>query len=139
MSTLLWTPQDWETIRMTPEYQEVFDAIKTYLLNPPILSPPVPGCPLLLYVSTTCATIGSIIAQHDEDGKKEKVVYYLSRLLTIYEEWYTSMDKTCLATMFTAQKLAHYFRTHSVRLIAHMDLIKYLFEKPSLSDWITRW
>ena len=44
------------------------------------------------------------------------------------------MRKTCLATVFSAQKLAYYFKAHSVKLIAHMDPIKYLFEKPALSD-----
>ena len=46
----------------TLEFQEAFDAIKTYLLNPLVLSPPVPGHPLILYVSTTCAVIGTMIA-----------------------------------------------------------------------------
>ena len=54
----------------TPQCQEAFDAIKTYMLDPPGLSPPILSHPLLLYVSTTCAAIGAMIAQHDEDGKK---------------------------------------------------------------------
>ena len=49
------------------------------------------------------------------------------------------MEKTCLATVFAAQKLAHYFKAHSVKLIAHMGLIKYLFEKPSLLYQMARW
>ena len=48
------------------------------------------------------------------------------------------MEKTCLSMVFAAQKLAHYFKVHSVKLIAHMDPIKYLFEKPALSDRMAR-
>ena len=48
------------------------------------------------------------------------------------------MEKTCLPTVFAAQKLAHYFKAHSVKLIAHMDPIKYLFEKPTLLDRMAR-
>ena len=117
----------------------MFDAIKTYLLSLPVLSPLVPGRPLLLYVSATCATIGAMVVQHDENGKKERAVYYLSRSLTTYEERYTPMEKTCLATVFATQKLAHYFKAHLVKLITHMDPIKYLFEKPTLSDQMARW
>ena len=80
-----------------------------------------------------------MVAQHDENGKKEKAVYYLSRSLTTYEEQYTPMEKTCLAMVFAAQKLAHYIKAHSVKLITHMDSIKYLFEKPALSDRMARW
>ena len=80
-----------------------------------------------------------MVAQHDENDKKEKAVYYLSRSLTAYEERYTPMEKTCLATVFAAKNLAHYLKAHSVKLITHMDPIKYLFEKPTLSDRMARW
>ena len=45
----------------TTKCQKAFDAIKTYLLSPPVLSPPVSSHPLLLYVSTTCAAIGAMV------------------------------------------------------------------------------
>ena len=44
-----------------------------------------------------------------------------------------------MATVFAAQKLAHYFKAHSVKLIVHKDPIKYLFEKLALSDRMARW
>ena len=39
-----------------------FDKIKQYLAHPPILVPPVPGCPLILYISVTPTTLGALLA-----------------------------------------------------------------------------
>jgi hypothetical protein len=60
-----------------------------YLMNAPVLSPPVPGRPLLLYVSTTETALGAVLAQHDDTGKKEKAIYYLSKTLLDYETRYS--------------------------------------------------
>ncbi|KAM5583915.1 hypothetical protein ABKV19_003675, partial [Rosa sericea] len=58
-----------------------FDRIKAYLASPPVLVPPRPGFPLKLYISAAEASIGSLLAQDDEDGV-EHAVFYLSRTLT---------------------------------------------------------
>jgi hypothetical protein len=60
-----------------------------YLMNAPVLSPPVPGMPLLLYVSTTETALEAVLAQHDDRGKKEKAIYYLSKTLLDYETRYS--------------------------------------------------
>ncbi|KAH9310050.1 hypothetical protein KI387_037961, partial [Taxus chinensis] len=55
-----------------------------YLANPPVLMPPTPGEPLLLYISATQYAIGALLTQYDL-SHKEKAVYYLSRTLIAYE------------------------------------------------------
>ncbi|XP_040364410.1 uncharacterized protein LOC121049974 [Rosa chinensis] len=60
------------------KHQEAFDSIKAYLASPPVLVPPRPGVPLKLYISAAAASIGSLLAQDDEDGI-EHAVFYLSR------------------------------------------------------------
>ena len=42
--------------------QEAFKKIKSYLMKPPILVPPVPEKPLLLYLTTTDTTMGDLLA-----------------------------------------------------------------------------
>ncbi|XP_024195581.1 uncharacterized protein LOC112198681 [Rosa chinensis] len=64
-----------------PKHQEAFDSIKAYLANPPVLVPPRTGVPLKLYISATDASIGSLLAQDDEDGV-EHAIFYLSHVLT---------------------------------------------------------
>ncbi|KAM5551860.1 hypothetical protein ABKV19_026626, partial [Rosa sericea] len=104
-----------------PKHQEAFDRIKAYLASPPVLVPPRPGFPLKLYISAAEASIGSLLAQDDEDGV-EHAVFYLSRTLTDCETRYTPMEKLCLTLYFSACKLRHYMLSFTTCIIAQTDL-----------------
>uniref|UniRef100_A0A2N9J6F4 Reverse transcriptase domain-containing protein n=1 Tax=Fagus sylvatica TaxID=28930 RepID=A0A2N9J6F4_FAGSY len=77
--------------------REAFDKIKEYLLNPPILVPPTPGRPLILYLTVQEASMGCMLGQQDETGKKEQAIYYLSKKFTEPETRYLLVEKTCCA------------------------------------------
>lgn len=49
------------------------------------------------------------------------------------------MERTCLAVVWAAQKLRHYFLAHQVKLLPMMDPMKYIFEKPVTSRRIEQW
>ena len=93
---LLWKnePHTWNK-----ECQKAFETIKKYLLNPPILIPPEPRKPLLLYLLIIEDVMGSILAQED-DGKNKRGVYYLSKRLHNYETRYTTIEKSCFALVW---------------------------------------
>ncbi|MGQ8683146.1 ribonuclease H family protein, partial [Klebsiella pneumoniae] len=71
--------------KWTEEFQTAFDAIKSYLSNPLVLVPPREGSPLLLYLSVSDSAFGCVLGQHDETGKKERAIYYISKKFTPYE------------------------------------------------------
>jgi len=50
--------------------QNAFDSIKKYLLNPPVLRAPVPGEPLILYITAQERSLGALLAQKEEKGKE---------------------------------------------------------------------
>ena len=60
--------------------QQAFEAIKNYLINPPVLQPPKPGKPLILYLAIEKDIIGAMLAQEGKK-KKEHAMYYLSKKL----------------------------------------------------------
>ena len=60
--------------------QQAFDAIKGYLMNPPVLQPPKPKKPLILYLVIEKGAIGAMLAQEGE-GRVKHAVYYLSKKL----------------------------------------------------------
>jgi len=62
------------------ECQKCFDSIKRYLINPPVLAAPVKGRPLILYIAVQPASLGALLAQHNDEGK-EVACYYLSRTM----------------------------------------------------------
>ena len=57
------------------DFQKAFESIKEYLLEPPIFLPPVEGRPLIMYLTVLDSSMGYILGQHDETGKKEYAIY----------------------------------------------------------------
>ena len=83
--------------------------------------------------------MGYVLGQHDETRCKEQAIYYLSKKFTNYESKYSSLEKMCCALAWAAQRLKQYMLYHTTWLIARLNPIKYIFEKPSLSGRIARW
>jgi len=59
--------------------------------------PPVSGRPLILYMTTTKKAMRCILGQHDESGRKERAIYYMSKKFIDYECRYTMVEKLCCA------------------------------------------
>ena len=118
--------------------QRSFDQLKQYLANPPILVPPVPGRPLILYISATPTALGALLAQHDDYGR-ERAIYYISRTLVGYELNYTPMEKACLAVVFSTQKLRHYMLSHTIQLVSKIDPLKYMLSRIALTGRLAKW
>ena len=95
--------------------------------------------PLILYLTVHDRSMGCVLGQHDEIGSKKQAIYYLSKKFTDYESKYSSLEKMCCVLAWAAQRLRQYMLYHTTWLIARLDPIKYIFEKPSLSERITRW
>nr|XP_016474472.1 PREDICTED: uncharacterized protein LOC107796238 [Nicotiana tabacum] len=75
---------------------------------------------------------GCVLGQHDETGRKEQEIYYLSKKFTPYEAQYSLLEHTCCALTWIAQKLRHCFYAYTLYIISRMDLLKYIFQKPIL-------
>ncbi|KAG8500634.1 hypothetical protein CXB51_004143 [Gossypium anomalum] len=87
------------------ECHNVFEKVKQYLLNAP----------------------------HDESGKKEKAIYYLSKKFTDYEMRYPPIEKLCCALIWTTRRLRQYMLYHTTWLISKLDLLKYMMESTALN------
>ncbi|XP_050222363.1 uncharacterized protein LOC126672457 [Mercurialis annua] len=121
----------------TDEQQRVFDNLKGYLAKPPVMTPPKPNKPLLLYLSAAHESLGCMLAQ--EDDGIERAVYYLSRGLTDTEIGYTDIEKMCLCLYFTCCKLRYYMLPVVVYVLSQTDIIKYILSKPYLRNRIGKW
>ena len=123
----------------TEDFHKAFHSIKEYLLEPPILSPPVEGRPLIMYLTVLENSMGCVLGQQDETGKKEFAIYYLSKKFTDYETRYSMLEKTCCALAWVAECLRQYMLNDTTWLISKMDPIKYIFERLALTGRISRW
>lgn len=82
--------------------------------------------------------MAALLVQVDDDDH-EKLVYYLSRIMNDAKKNYSSVEKTCLVLLFTAQKLHHYLLTHDVYLVIHDNLVRHLHKQPALSGCAAQW
>ena len=83
-------------------------------------------------------TIGSMLAQENEDGI-ERAIYYLSRVLNDAETRYTSIEKLCLCLHFSCTKLKYYIKPIDLYVSSHFDVIKYMLSKPIMHNQIDKW
>jgi len=67
------------------------------------LVPPVHGKPLILYLIITERAMGCVLGQHDESGRKEIMVYYLSKKFTNCESRYIMVEKLCCALVWVTK------------------------------------
>ncbi|KAE8654967.1 hypothetical protein F3Y22_tig00117034pilonHSYRG00338 [Hibiscus syriacus] len=121
------------------ECQETLDIIKKYLSNAPILVSPMPDRPLILYLTVFENSMGCVLGQHDESGRKEKAIYYLSKKFTDCEVRYPPIQKLCCALVWTTRRLRQYMLYHTTWLISKLDPLKFLMETPALTGRMARW
>ncbi|XP_006577511.3 uncharacterized protein [Glycine max] len=84
-------------------------------------------------------SMGRVLGQHDESRKGKRAIYYLSKKFTACKMNYSLLERTCCALVWAAHLLRQYMLNNTTWLVSKMDLVKYIFEKPTLTGWITRW
>ena len=114
-----------------------FDAIKTYLSKPPTLTSPVNGETLYIYLSVSETAVSAALFKEDED-KKQKPVFYVSKSLLEAEARYSRLEQMALALRMAAKKLRPYFQAHPITVLTSQPLRSTL-HKPDLSGRMARW
>ncbi|XP_012472515.2 uncharacterized protein LOC105789696 [Gossypium raimondii] len=101
--------------------------------------PPCLDKPLILYLAVFKNFMGCVLGQHDELGRKERAIYYLSKKFTECEMRYSPIDKLCCALIWTTWRLRQYMLYHTTWLISKLDPLKYMMELTALNGRMTRW
>jgi len=107
-----------QALEWNEDCQNAFDKIKQYLQDPPILHPPEPKRPLILYLTVLEESMGCVLGQHDKTGKIEHAKYYLSKKFRDCEKRYSMLERTCWALAWAAQSLRLYMLSHTTWLIS---------------------
>lgn len=89
------------------EYQKAFEKLKLYLAELCLLTKPIPGEMLYLYLAVGESSL-SVILLNEED-KLQKPIYYISKLIQEMELRYSEIEKVSLALMMTVCKPRPYF------------------------------
>ncbi|KAG8472032.1 hypothetical protein CXB51_036154 [Gossypium anomalum] len=83
--------------------------------------------------------MGCVLGQHDESGRKEKAIYYLSKKFTECEMRYSPIEKLCCALIWTTRRLRQYMLYHTTWLISKINPLKYMMESTALNGRMARW
>ena len=118
--------------------QRTFEKIKECLLSSPVLIPPTPGLPLLLYLLVSDIAMGCMLAQLDDSGK-ERAIYYLSKRMLKYKYRYIMIECLCLALVWATRRPRHYVIEYSLLLVSRLDPLRYLFDRPVLTSRLMKW
>ncbi|GKU90472.1 hypothetical protein SLEP1_g4462 [Rubroshorea leprosula] len=115
---------------------EAFDELKQYLASAPLLSKPVEGESLYLYLRVTEEVVSSILLR--EENKHQKPICYVSKVLQGVEQNYPLAEKAAFALVYIARKLRAYFQSHQIVVYTDLPLRKIL-QKPELSGRLIGW
>ena len=91
-----------------PECDRAFHSIKEYIASSLFLSQPFDGKELFLYLISSALTLSATLVRLDEDGK-QKLVYFVIKVLTAAETRYTDFERIALALIMASKKLRMYF------------------------------
>ncbi|GKV08872.1 hypothetical protein SLEP1_g20443 [Rubroshorea leprosula] len=120
----------------TDECQQAFDELKQYLASAPLLSKPVEGESLYLYMGVTGEAVSSVLLR--EENMNQKPICYVSKVLQGAEQNYPLAEKAAFALVYTARKLRAYFQSH--RIVVYTDLpLRKILQKPKLSGRLIGW
>nr|CAN67795.1 hypothetical protein VITISV_009541 [Vitis vinifera] len=121
----------------TDSCQNAFEKIKHCLIQPPILSSPIPKEKLYMYLAVSEWAINAVLFRCPSP-KEQKPIYYVSRALADVETRYSKMELTALALRSAAQKLRPYFQAHPVMVLTDQPL-RNILHKPDLTGRMLQW
>ncbi|XP_050214050.1 uncharacterized protein LOC126665324 [Mercurialis annua] len=116
--------------------EEAFKELKKFLTTPPLLSRPLKGETLYLYICARKETIEAVMVR-EEDGKL-KPIYYISRVLKGAETRYPKIEKMAFAVVTTTKKLKYYFQSHNMVVRTNQPLRKAI-QRPETSGRLVHW
>ena len=100
--------------------EQAFRVLKEYLGKPPLLSKPIEGEPLFLYLMVSKYAVSGALIWEEE--KVQWLVYYISKRLIDDETRYPKMEKLALALVITPRKLRTYFHSHTIHVLTNYPL-----------------
>jgi hypothetical protein len=95
---------------------------------------------MLLYIAATNQVVSSaLVVERAEDGKEHGVqrpVYYLSEVLSPTKHRYPHYQKLAYTIYMTGKKLSHYFKCHSIIVVASA-LVSSILNNPNFTGRIS--
>ena len=124
-------------IRWENSQESAFQTLKTCLVTPPVLHLPDPQKPFILQTDASSVGLGAVLLQEHSDEKFP--VAYASRKLLPREQAYSTIEKECLAILWSVQKFQTYLCGQEFLLQTDHQPLTYLNQAKTSNARIMRW
>ncbi|KAK3043419.1 hypothetical protein RJ639_001998 [Escallonia herrerae] len=118
-----------------PQFQTV-DKSEPPTAAPPLLSKPLVGEELFLYLAIADLAVSAILVR-EQDGK-QLPIYYVSKVLQSAELRYPDAEKLAFALLVVTRKLRPYFQSHYIMVLTDKPLRRIL-HKHDVSGRLVPW
>ncbi|XP_043818212.1 uncharacterized protein LOC122725251 [Manihot esculenta] len=108
----------------TEDCQEAFKELKCYLSSPHVLSNPLEGEELLIYLSASEQVVSVVLVR--VEGGEQKPVFYVSKVLKDAEIRYLNIEKITYALLLAVRKFRVYLESHQGVVMTDQPLKKIL-------------
>ncbi|XP_021602300.1 uncharacterized protein LOC110607485 [Manihot esculenta] len=129
-------------LRKVPNFEwiedcrEAFKELKCYLSSPHVLSSPLEGEELLIYLSASEQAVSAVLVR--VEGGEQKPVFYVSKVLKDAEVRYLNIEKIAYALLLAVRKFRVYLESHQGVVMTDQPLKKIL-HRPEISSWMLAW
>jgi ribonuclease HI len=124
------------------EAERALQDLKQHLQSPPVLTAPLPGENLLLYIAATTHVISSaIIVERREEGhafRVQRPMYFVKEVLSESKVRCPTVQKLLYAILITSRKLRHYFVEYKITVITDVSLADILHNQDA-TRCISKW
>ncbi|XP_021812766.1 uncharacterized protein LOC110755794 [Prunus avium] len=120
----------------TTECDRAFQDLKAYMSRAPLLSTPLPGEELILYLSVSATALSSVLIR--KPNGIELPIFYISHALQDAELRYPELEKLAYALVLSARKLRPYFQAHSITVLTNQPL-RQILQRPETSGRLVKW
>ncbi|KAK2997650.1 hypothetical protein RJ639_025303 [Escallonia herrerae] len=121
---------------LVEECHKSFKELKKYLVSSPLLTKPITGEDLFLYLSVSEEGVSMVLIR--EEKEKQKHVYYISKVLQDVERRNPQVDKMAVALITLALQLQPYFQSYTITVLTDQPLAKVL-QSPEALGGLANW
>lgn len=116
--------------------QYAFEELEKYLNFIPLLSKPMPDKEPFPYLAISLVAISFVLVR--EEGKSQKLVYYISKVLHEVKTRYMRLEKFIFTLIIYAWKLQPFFQAFSIILLMNQPMMAILHH-PNTLGRIAKW
>ena len=119
----------------TNKCEQAFQALKEHLGCPSLLSKPIEGEKLYLYLAVSKEAVSATLVRKEE--KIQWPIYYMSKRLLDADSRYPELQKV-LALVVTSRKLRPCFHAHLIEVLTNYPL-RQVVQKSEASGRLLKW